>query len=299
MVTTSRRSQRRGGLAIAAFLLAGYTSTPAEAQGPDVGAKPEDATALAKATQNPIADLISIPLQFNFNNGGGAEDRTSFNLNVQPVVPISVTSGWNVIARAIIPFLSLPAGPGARADGLGDIQAQLFVTPNRSSDLVWGIGPIFSLPTATLDASTTGSWGVGPAAVVVYTTGSWVLGGLATQTWTFADYGDDTEIDQLVVQPFVNYNLGKGWAVSTAPLITASWDAPSGETWTVPLGGGLTWTTTIGGQALNLGAQYFRNLERPDGSTDNQLRFVVAFLFPKKPPPAAPTSVPKATQGTP
>jgi hypothetical protein len=167
-----------------------------------------------------------------------------------------------------------------RDGGLGDIAVELFATPAGSTSLVWGVGPIFSIPTATVESAKTGSWGLGPAAVVVWMPGPWVIGTLATQVWTFADYGDGRDVNQFLVQPFINYNIGKGWALVTAPIITANWDAPSGDEWTVPLGGGLSWTTKIGGQAMNLGAQYYNNVEHPSGGAENQLRFVVSFLFP-------------------
>lgn len=244
-------------------------------------------TELAKQTQNPIADLISVPFQFNFNSGGALDDRSSLNLNIQPVIPVQVTADINVIARPIIPVYSLAQPEGDSDTGMGDIQLQLFGTPESSGAFIWGVGPVLSFPTATLDAVTTGSWAVGPAGVVVLTTGPWVIGGLVTQAWTFADSGDDREVNSFLFQPFVNYNLGRGWALSSAPNITANWDAPDNG-WIVPVGGGMTWTTKIGGQAMNLGVQYYYRVERPDTESRNQLRFVVAFLFPE--PPRAPAS---------
>lgn len=246
-----------------------------------------DATALAKRSQNPVSDLISLPLQFNFYSGGGFGDRSSITLNLQPVLPIEVTPRWNVIARMIAPIVNLPDDAGASETGLGDLQAQLFVSPRTDAGFIWGIGPIFSLPTATLEARATGSWGLGPAAVGLLSRGPWVVGALVTQTWTIADYGDDREVNQLLVQPFVNFNFGQGWAISSSPIITANWEADGDNTWTVPLGGGLAWTTKIGDQAIQIGAQYFHNVERPDSAGANQLRLQLSFLFPKQAPPGA------------
>ncbi len=253
----------------------------AHAQPPETPAGDADATALAKQTQNPVSDLVSVPLQFNFNSGGAFGDRSGILLNVQPVIPIPLTPEWNVIARTIVPFVTVPQARGDSDGGLGDINLQLFATPSGAGAIVWGVGPVFSFPTATLDEVATGSWGLGPAAVALYQGGPWVVGALATQTWTISDFGDDREVNQFLLQPFANYNLGKGWAITSAPIITASWDEP-GNGWTVPVGGGLTWTTTIGGHAMNLGAQYYYNVERPDEGPKNQLRLVVAFLFPTK-----------------
>ncbi|MDX2091473.1 MAG: hypothetical protein SFX73_26670 [Kofleriaceae bacterium] len=247
------------------------------------------ATELAKQTQNPVADLFSIPLQFNFNSGGGLGDRNFINLNIQPVIPIHLTEKWNLIARPIIPINSAPTPRGDNDLGLGDIEAELFFTSAKARSFVWGVGPVFSLPTATLDVSTTGSWAVGPAALALYTGGPWVVGALATQLWTYADNGNVREVNRFLVQPFINFNLGKGWALSSAPFITANWGASAANTWTVPLGGGVTWTTKFGRQAMNIGVAYYRNVERPDDAPSNQLRFVLAFLFPDKKPPPAPS----------
>jgi hypothetical protein len=170
---------------------------------------PPDATALAKQTQNPVGDLVSLPFQFNFNSGGDLEDQTLFNLNFQPVIPIKLNPRWSLIARTIVPINSVPVGVDARSSGVGDVQQQLYITPARPGKIIWGIGPMFSLPTATADASRTGSWALGPGAVILAMHGSLVYGGLVQQFWTMADTGGDPEINQFVLQPFFNYNFGQ------------------------------------------------------------------------------------------
>jgi hypothetical protein len=243
----------------------------------------EDVTALAKKTQNPVGDLISVPFQFNFNTGGGLQDETLFNLNIQPVIPFKLNDDWNVIARTIIPINSVPAPNGtSRYSGVGDIQEQLFVTPSAPGSIIWGIGPVLSLPTGTVTGLETGSWGLGPAAVVLKMTGPWVLGGLLTQTWTIAHSDTYTKINQLLFQPFVNYNFGQGWALSFSPIITANWEATSGNQWTVPLGLGITRTTVFDGRPMNIGVQYYYNVERPDSGPGQQIRFQIALLYPTR-----------------
>lgn len=252
-------------------------AAPAGAQDPP---PQHDAVALAKETQNPVSSLISIPLQFNFYSGGDLEDRTSFNLNVQPVIPFALNAEWKVIARTIIPLNSAPGPEGLRYTGTGDIQEQIFFSPAKAGAVIWGVGPMFSLPTATATPFETGSWAGGVAAVVVKNTGPWVLGALITQLWTFADAGDDTEVNQFLLQPFVNFNFGKGWALSFAPNITANEDAPSGDRWTVPLGLGLMRTTVFNRRPMTIGLQYYHNVERPTGAGGQQLRFVWSLLYP-------------------
>ncbi len=239
-----------------------------------------DASALAKQTQNPVADLVSIPFQFNFNSGGGLNDGTLFNLNIQPVIPITLNANWKLIARTIIPFVSTPDPSGGQQGGIGDIQFQTYLTPAHAGKLIWGFGPLFSVPAATNPLIRTGSWAVGPAAVLLTMPGHWVIGGLLNQLWTFADNGGDPDVNQFVFQPFINYNFGVGWAISTAPLITANWNAPSGQQWTVPLGLGITKTTVFNRRPMNVGLQYFHNVVHPDTGPSDQVRIVIALLYP-------------------
>ena len=250
----------------------------------EAGHSPTD---LAKATQNPVADLTTIPFQFNFTSGGPLEDRTFYNLNIQPVMPLKVNDEWNLIARTIVPYLSISVPgdttlgiPERRETGIGDIQEQLFLTPAKAGGLIWGLGPVLSFPTATNEAARTGDWAIGPTAVALKMTGPWVVGALANQLWTVSgdDIGED--VSQLLVQPFINYNLARGWALSTAPVITANWAAPDGEQWTVPIGLGISKVSAIGKQPVNLGLQYYHNAERPSSTGEDTIRFVFALLYP-------------------
>ncbi len=281
MSSLSIRRRTAVGLA---FVLAGLGLSPrlvAQEHAVDTGA-------LARQTQNPVADLIAIPFQINFNTGGDLEQKTFFNLNVQPVIPFSVSPGWNLISRTIVPIDSIPTPDGARHTGLGDIQEQLLFTRAKPGRLIWGLGPVFSLPTATAAPVETGSWAIGPGLVLVKNTGPWVLGALFTQYWNFSDKGGGPKTNLLAVQPFVNLNFGKGWALAFAPLMTANWDAASGNQWTVPLGLGINRTTVFNRRPMTLGVQYYYNVARPDGSAGGQLRFLISFLYPKAPKPPAP-----------
>jgi len=241
-----------------------------------------DTTELAKKTQNPVSDLISVPLQFNFNTGGDLNDATSFNLNIQPVIPFKLTSEWNVIARTIVPIDSVPGSEGVSYSGVGDIQLQLYLTPATPGALIYGIGPVFSFPTATAPPLRTGTWAAGLGFVALTMKGPWVIGGLVTQLWPISDTGGDPRTNLLVLQPAVNYNFGRGWAMSFSPSITANWDGSAGNQWTVPLGLGITKTTVFNGRPMNVGLQYFDNVERPQGSAGYQLRLAISLLYPEK-----------------
>ena len=259
---------------LAPFVLALGVAAPLYAQ------EHVNTTELAKKTQNPVSDLMSIPLQFNWNQGGAFADATYFNLNFQPVAPIKLEK-CTIIARTIVPYNSFPAGGSERATGIGDIQDQVYFSPANPGKLIWGVGPMFSFPTATNNFAETGSWTVGPGAVLLTMTGPWVIGGLANQFWTYYDEGGDPEVNLFVFQPFINYNFGGGWALSFAPLWTANWDAPEGEEWTIPLGLGLSRTTVFNRRPMVLGVQFYRNVERPSSGAETQIRAVVSFLYPK------------------
>ncbi len=260
--------------ALCCATVAGAQTTPVQAPAE------HDATDLAKKTQNPVGDLISVPLQFNFNTGGGFLDQAGLNLNIQPVIPIHIGSGVTAIARTIVPINTLPGPDGTRFSGFGDIQEEIFFSPAKASTLTWGVGPIISMPTSTTSGTATGTWAAGPAAVVALTTGPWVLGGLMTQAWPMSDVNGDPETDTFLVQPFVNYNFGKGWALAFAPSITANWNAADGQQWTVPLGLGITHTTVFAGRPMSIGVQYYDNVKHPDASPGQQLRFVMSLLYP-------------------
>lgn len=278
-----RAHPMRQALMVSVALMAALSST-VRAQEPAPASATHDVGELAKKTQNPVADLVAVPFQFNFNTGGDLGDATFFNLNFQPVVPFKLTENWNAIARTIIPISSVPGSDNESFSGIGDIQEQFFITPAKPGAIIWGLGPALSLPTATAPPLRTGTWAAGLTGVVVKMAGPWVLGGLVSQWWPMADAGGDPRTDLFLVQPFVNFNLPRGYALSTAPTITANWDAPSGQQWTVPLGFGISKTTVFSGRPTQLGVQYYYNVKRPDGSGGQTLRLVYSLLFPTAKP---------------
>jgi hypothetical protein len=242
----------------------------------------QDTTALAKTSQNPVGDIMSVPFEFNFNGGGGLEDQTYLTLNFQPVIPIRLTPHVNLIYRIIVPFQSFPGPTDEKTGGFGDIQQQLFFTPAKPGKIIWGAGPTFSLPTATAHPAQTGTWAGGLSVVALTMPGPWVIGGLITQMWPMSDAGGPPATDVFACKCFINYNFGRGWALSSVPVISANWDAAEGQQWTVPVGGGITRVVVFKGQAISLGFQYFKNVKRPDDGPGTQVRFNLAFIYPVK-----------------
>jgi hypothetical protein len=238
---------------------------------------------LAKATQNPVANLISVPFQNNFNFGIGPNDATQWILNVQPVIPITLNKDWNLITRTIVPIINQPSPASGipSAFGLGDINPSVFLSPANSGKLIWGVGPTMTFPTATESLLGNGKWEAGPSLVVLTTPGHWVIGALANNQWSFAGWGKNN-VDAFLVQPFINYNFSHGWYVTTSPIITANWLAASNERWTVPIGGGVGKIVKLGKLPINFQLQAFDNVVTPNRSgADWQLRFQAQLLFPK------------------
>jgi hypothetical protein len=238
---------------------------------------------LAKAAQNPVASMISLPFQNNTNFNFGPEEKTQNILNIQPVWPFSLSEDWNLITRTIFPVISQPAlFPGDdRENGLGDTTFTAFLSPAEPGKWIWGAGPVFLLPTANDDKLGTDKWGAGPSAVVLTIRGPWLYGALVNHLWSFAGDSDRDDVNQTLIQPFLNYNLPGGWYLVSSPIITANWEADSDNTWTVPLGGGVGKIFRIGGQPMNAQVQGFYNVEKPDFGADWTLRLQLQFLFPK------------------
>ncbi|MFC7397739.1 hypothetical protein ACFQU1_11110 [Chelatococcus sp. GCM10030263] len=239
---------------------------------------------LAKAAQNPVADMISVPFQFNTNFGSGPFGKAQEIINIQPVIPFNISTEWNLITRTIVPVISQPKlYPGdERTFGLGDTTATLFLSPAHSGKFIWGIGPAFLLPTATDKNLGSGKWGAGPSAVGLIMEGPWVFGALINNIWSFAGEGGRQDVNQTTLQPFVNYNFKGGWYLSSSPLITANWMADDDNRWTLPVGGAVGRVFRVGKQPINaqLGAYY--NIIAPDDVGPKwQIRAQLQFLFPK------------------
>ncbi len=276
---------RRTVLAIGtSMMVAGAAWAQDADQAKQEAAMAEKATELAKAAQNPVANMNSIPVQFNWYTGGGLEEETQSVINVQPVLPLPIDADWNLISRTVVPIVNLP-GPGTeRIKGIADIQEQIYLTPAKPKGVIWGFGPIFSFPTSTNPATETGQFGLGPTFVALKISKTWVYGALVNNIWRVAGSETTTPINNFFLQPFINYNLKRGWAISTAPAITANWNAPSGQEWTVPIGLGVSKITMVGKQAMNILLQYYHNIERPDNAGADQVRMQFTLLYPKEKP---------------
>ena len=239
-----------------------------------------DEASLAKASQNPVANMVSLPLQYNYYTAGGLGPNSELVLNVQPVVPLPIGERWLIVSRTVVPFTNVPLPNNARETGIADIQEQAYFTAAHPGKLTWAIGPVFSFPTATNPLLRTGQWGLGPTAVALVMPGPWVIGTLVNNVWRIGGAAHGEVLNTFTVQPFINFNLPNAWAISTAPLITSNWSAPEGQRWTVPIGLGVSKITHIGEQPMNLELQYYHNVKHPSFAGTEQLRLEAAMLWP-------------------
>lgn len=242
-------------------------------------------TELAKLAQNPVANLISVPFQNNTNFDVGQFHGTQNILNIQPVVPVSLTEQWNLINRTIVPVISNPALSPAigGVGGLGDVQYEAFLSPAQPGRWIWGLGPIIQLPTHTARTLGNDNLGVGPTAVLLHLSHDdpWVFGALINNVWSVGTNPMAPAYSNGLVEPFVNYNFGDGYYLVSAPIITMSWLAPVNQQLTLPLGGGVGKIFHLGKLPINAQLSAYYNVVRPDFAPDWQLRAQIQFMFPK------------------
>jgi len=262
------------GTLLATALLA---STPAMAE--------MSAEELAKLAQNPVGNLISLPFQNNTNLNYGPEQGTQNILNIQPVIPISVNSDWNIITRTIVPVIWMPdLGPNVDAtNGIGDTVFTAFLSPAKPGKWIWGAGPVAQLPTNTKAELGNGNWGLGPSFVVLHLDHGdpWVYGALVNNIWSLTNDKRGGYYNNGLIQPFVNYNFKGGFYLTSAPILTVDWTADSGNRWTIPVGGGVGKIFHLGKLPVNTQLSAYYNVVTPDHGADWQIRAQVQLMFPK------------------
>lgn len=239
---------------------------------------------LAKKLSNPVAALISVPMQLNYDQNIGPNDEGErLTLNVQPVVPIELNEDWNLISRTILPVVwqdDIVAGSGSQS-GIGDIVQSAFFSPKAptAGGWIWGAGPVLLLPSGTDDLLTADKWGAGPTVVVLRQQGPWTYGLLGNHIWSFAGKDSRADISSTFLQPFLSYTTPKAWTFGLNTESTYDW---KNEKWSVPINVTVSKVTKIGSQLVSVGGGMRYWADSPDSGPEGLgARLFVTLLFPK------------------
>ncbi|KPK11616.1 MAG: hypothetical protein AMJ68_04910 [Acidithiobacillales bacterium SG8_45] len=240
---------------------------------------------LAQELTNPIANIITIPIQMNFDDGIGASDQGSkITTNIQPVIPFEVSDDWNLITRTIFPVISqsnIPPGGGSQF-GLGDINMSLFFSPKKPTEagLIWGVGPVFLLPTGTDPQLSARKWAAGPGVVALTIRGKWTLGFLGNHVWSFAGDTSRPDISNTFLQPFAAYTWPTAWTVSAQTETTYNWVTSQ---WSVPVHVAVSKLVKFGKLPVSLQAGIGSWVQSPNSGPEGmRYRLQANIVLPKK-----------------
>ena len=240
------------------------------------------AASIAQKLSNPVASLISVPIQINYDDKYGLNEKGSvWRTNVQPVIPISLNDDWNMISRTIVPIVKqsdVPI-PGVSESGMGDIVQSVFFSPKKPTEngLIWGIGPVINIPTSTKETLGPEAWAAGPTGLVLKQSGPWTYGALANHLWSFAKE-DKTEINASFVQPFVSYITPKKLTYYLNTESTYNWDT---KDWSVPINVGANQLMKVGNQIMQVGGGLRYWAESSEmGPKGWGVRINIIFVFP-------------------
>lgn len=249
--------------------------------GAQTAAAPSEAP--AQAVQNPFSSLTIVLFQNGTNFKQGPYSRTPNVLAIQPMIPVQLNANWSVSTwiNATVAYQPDAKSKSSSATGLGDVQPMFFFSPVHPNRLIWGLGPTLLLPTATDELLETGRFSAGPALVVLTQPGPWTIGAMVNNLFSRNGEGSRKHINQLLLNPFVNYNLPGGWYLTTQPALTADWTAKPGSVWTVPVGGGFGRIVKIGPQLVNTSVASYLNAVRDKQAAHWQLAVQFMLLYPK------------------
>ncbi len=249
-----------------------------------VPARAETNEELAMELSNPVAALISVPFQFNYDQDiGPARDGKRWLLNVQPVVPIDLNANWNIISRTILPVVwqdEIFPGAGSQS-GIGDVVQSVFFSPKAptAGGLIWGAGPVLLLPTGSNDLLTNDKWGAGPTGVMIKQQGPWTLGALANHIWSFAGNSNRDNVNATFLQPFLTYTTPTATTFSLNVESTYDWNS---QQWRVPINSGVAQILRVGNQLVQVGAVARYWADSPDNGPHGWgFRLNVTLLFPR------------------
>lgn len=239
---------------------------------------------LAREIHNPLSKLINFPIQYNSNFNSSPYDERQQVAYLQPVIPFKLNNDLMLVTRTVLPLISQPRilPNGQRKEGLGDTTFATFFAPANQGDFVWGLGPIFLLPTGTEKEFTANKWGAGPALAAINMVGQWTYGALLENVWSFAGEGSRDTVNYMLFEPFFTYDLPKSWYIISSPIITSNWEAKKKyDQWVVPLGIGVGKFFRFYNQPLTLQLSYYENVKKPIFDKKKSIRLQIQFFFPE------------------
>ena len=273
---TADSGPRTALLVLACLLFASV----ARAQQP--AAAEHDTAELAKQLSNPVASLVSVPFQFNWEQNVGPSDLTRFILNVQPVMPFSVNEDVNLIVRVIAPLISQPplVADGEPTFGIGDITTSFFVSPSKSKRMIWGAGPVFVLPSTSEPTLGSGKWSAGPTIVALKQAGPWTVGALWNQVWSFSGDATRPDVNQMFLQPFVSYQTTQTVTLTAQSETTANWEVDD-DRWTVPINFVVAKLSSFGSFPASYQLGFGAFAVHPEIGPSWKLRAAIVVLLPR------------------
>ena len=237
---------------------------------------------MAQKLINPLANISALPIQHNIGMGSPIFEESTYTMSLQPMIGTEYKK-FNLLHRGVLNITYLPSTPSdlGPTTGISDLSYSLLYSPKKIGKVIWGAGPSISMPIASETFLGTGKWSAGASMIFVYQREKWTFDMVLTQTVSFAGDQGRKDVNSLVAQTLVAYNLGKGWMINTFPTIKADWTADKGQQWTMPVGGGINKVAFLGKLPVSLGAQYYYNAVRPDLAPQGELRFTTTIVFNK------------------
>ena len=243
-----------------------------------------DSNDLAKDLSNPVANLVSVPFQFNFDDNIGADENTQrYQLNIQPVIPIELNQNWNLISRTILPVNYQTYDHSNKSDdwGTGDIVQSLFLSPSQTgaNGITWGVGTAMLLPTASEKQLGADQYGLGPTAVILKQSAGWTFGALANHVWAVENHGDLEDVSSTFFQPFMSYTYPSSLTLTLNSETTYDWNSKKAS---IPINVTATKIVNLNGQLISIGggARYWAH-DTDASPKDFGVRLIASFIFPK------------------